>query len=427
MSGTMKILAAGMLLMSLPTLAQQEARVVVMTSYPQEMISRYESAFETYYPGIDMVIEWRRSDDARQLLESGNAAVDVYWAPSLDTFVALANENHFSTLPLPYHGVPRRIGDLQIDDAQQRFAAFEVAGFGFAYSKEYLDAHQLSVPQDWTDLADAEYAGSLLLPVPSRHGFSPMIYASMLQGYGWEQGWSLISAIAANGVLMGGGGGSFVDELADAHQGVALSIDFFPRSAEANGQPVAFRYAATTLLSPAYVAQLKAAPNPEAAQTFIKFALSEAGQKRLLHRDVSRLPVLPSAYDDGADFNPFADGVKVPAFDFSRAGSQQILLAALFDVQVSNRHAALVTALTRLREAEQRAGSNQRTKAKLAYIRTLLAGPVIGAEAAARLLGKLDSGEIIPAALPVQAWTDTLNSRMEQAEWLMRDVPAALP
>ena len=42
----------------------QDTIVTGMTSYPQELISRYESAFEAAYPDIDMRIEWRRSDDA---------------------------------------------------------------------------------------------------------------------------------------------------------------------------------------------------------------------------------------------------------------------------------------------------------------------------------------------------------------------------
>src|SRR5690606_27710220 len=113
------------------------------------------------HPAIDLVIEWRRSDDARALLLTPEGeAVDVYWAPTLDTFVELAEKNYFAPLPLPYAGLPGRIGDLVIDDPQRRYAAFEVAGFGFAYSQQFLDAKGLPVPRDWRELSDPRYAGA---------------------------------------------------------------------------------------------------------------------------------------------------------------------------------------------------------------------------------------------------------------------------
>lgn len=336
----MKSMIPWMLLASLSTavdVVAQESQVVVMTSYPQELINRYESAFEQAHPDVDLVLEWRRSDDARLLLESGSNAVDVYWAPSLDTFVALADAGYFATLPLPFDGVPGRIGQLRVDDAASRFAAFEVAGFGVAYSLDWLAQAGLEPPRDWTSLHDPRYAEALLLPVPSRQGFSPMIYQSIVSGSGWEAGWALITELGAQGELMQSGGGAFIDDLANGRRGLALTIDFFAKSAQQNGQNVGFRYADTTLLSPAYVAQLAQAPHPYAARLFLDFALSDAGQALLLAPDVARLPVRPTAYPDDAAFDPFAN-VSVPAFDFNQAGPRLSVLAALFDVQITERH-----------------------------------------------------------------------------------------
>ncbi|HWK53773.1 MAG TPA: extracellular solute-binding protein [Hyphomicrobiales bacterium] len=165
----MKVLRSVLLLSLLPwssTWAQDE-QVVVMTSYPQELINRYESAFEAAHPDIDLVLEWRHSDDARALLEQGGA-IDVYWAPTLDTFVILADAGYFTPLPLPLDGLPGRVGGLAIDDAQARFAAFEVAGLGVAYSEAWMAEHGVTLPADWKDLPASPLADSLLLPVPGR-------------------------------------------------------------------------------------------------------------------------------------------------------------------------------------------------------------------------------------------------------------------
>jgi len=408
----------------------EPAKVVVMTSYPQEMLSRYQAAFEAAHPDIDLVFEWRRSNDAWKLMQTPQgAAVDVYWAPTLDTFVSMADKNLFATLDLPLKGVPGRVGQLDIDDAKHRFAAFEIAGFGFALSQTWLDAHKLPAPRDWNDLTDVRYHGAILMPVPSRQGFSPMIYESILQGLGWEQGWSVISAIAANSELMGNGGGAFIDDIAAAKHGVALSIDFFPKSAQANGQAVQFRYATTTLFSPAYVARMQAAPHPEQAKAFIEWAMSDAGQALLLHRDVARLPVRPTAYKADAEYNPFAPANRIPGFDFLQAGPQISLMSALFDVQITKRYTDLVAATTKLRQAEQQVGGNAAAKAKLEQAKTLLNAPPVTAMEAKNLLQKSGStpapgGRISPDSYPVQAWTQLLSSRMTEALALIDSVNA---
>lgn len=398
-------------------LAQPEGRVVVMTSYPQELISRYETAFENTHPGIDMVVEWRRSDDALALLatEQGRE-VDVYWAPSLDTFVTLADAGYFATLDLPLSGLPGRIGDLAIDDAQQRFAAFEVAGFGFAYSQDYLDRHDLPLPRDWSELADPRYRDALLMPVPSRQGFSPMIYQSILQGLGWDSGWRLITAIAGNSELLDSGGGAFIDELAAGRKGIALSIDFFPKSAQANGQSVDFRYASTTLFSPAYVSQLQVAPRPAAARRFIDFVLSDAGQALLLHRDVARLPVRPSAYDANAAFNPFAASVRVPAYDFDSAGAQQLLLSALFDVQISENHAQLRTLAAALDSKAKEFADDSATLARINQLQALLYAPLLEIREANSLQQQLKADPAMSLAALMGSWRETLAARRQDVQ-----------
>lgn len=397
--------------------AAQESQVVVMTSYPQELINRYESAFEQAHPEVDLVLEWRRSDDARLLLESGSDAVDVYWAPSLDTFVALADAGYFSVLPLPFEGVPGRIGQLRVDDAQARFAAFEVAGFGIAYSPHWLAQQDLEAPRDWTTLQDPRYAEALSLPVPSRQGFSPMIYQSIVSGLGWEEGWALITELGAQGELMGSGGGAFIDDLVSGRRGLALSIDFFAKSAQLNGQNVGFRYADTTLLSPAYVAQLARAPHPDAARLFLDFVLSDEGQALSLAPDVARLPVRPTVYPADAEFDPFATSVSVPAFDFNQAGPRLSVLTALFDVQITERHEQLRDLLSRIDGALVNADDSMRTG--LQQARRMLFAPALDLASSEQLVMRLQSGESTAEELPVEQWRQTLAHRQAEVERML--------
>ena len=106
-----------------------EDRVVVMTSYPDEMVSRYEAAFEKANPGIDMQVVWKMPRDAvvhlRQEKEGG---VDVYWSPARNNFVLLRDEGHFRPMKVDRTGVPGAIGKQNLSDLSGLFEAFEVAG-----------------------------------------------------------------------------------------------------------------------------------------------------------------------------------------------------------------------------------------------------------------------------------------------------------
>src|SRR5690606_28179562 len=95
------------------------------------------------------------------------------------------------------------------------------------------------------------------------------------------------------------------------------------------------------------------------------------------------------------------------------------LLAALFDAQVTNRHAQLVAALAQIRAAEAAAQGDAAAQARIAKARDLLLAPPLDAAAADALLGSLASGSGIPTLpndpLPVQAWMQTLSARLDEA------------
>lgn len=404
---------------SAPTLAQNSQRVVVMTSYPQDLITRYETAFEAAHPDIDMVIEWRRSDDAKQWLQSDSNDVDVYWAPSLDTFASLAAAGHFVPLGLPRAGLPGHIGELTIDDPQSRFIAVEVAGFGFAYSRTWLNDRNLPVPHDWPELRAPHYAGAVIMPVPSEQGFAPMIYASILRSLGWDEGWALITEIAANNRLYHGRGGNYIDALAAAEYGIALSIDFFPKSAQMNGLLVDFRYANSTLFSPAYVAQLVNAPQPLAARAFIEFVTSNTGQSLLLHRDVARLPVRPDAYSETDEFNPFTNNIKMLSFNFQYASAWQALINVFFDIQISDRHDRLHSLTSQIDALLTDKTISATRQAQLSKARQQLLAPPLDEDHAMAVLEALFTGEIEATQLPIEDWAAVLQQREHDAHALI--------
>lgn len=329
--------------------------VVVLTSYPDELVSRFEAAFEKANPDWRLRVIWREGRDAMSILrQTGTESIDVYWSPSPRTFERLKAEHLLQKLDIDRANLPGRIGNTQIDDADGYYAAFEVAGFGFAVNPAYLKEHGLPEPQDWIDLADPRYAGHLSLPNPFRVGFAIVIPDIPLQAYGWEKGWAMWSAVVANAKLAQRGGTFVTDEVSN-RLGIGISIDFFVAGAIAKGASLRFIYPKHGGVNPAPIGILAGSKNPEGARAFVSFALSEAGQRLLIHPDIRRLPVRPDVYPNiGADyFNPFAAAAAGGfGYDAKRGLKRLPVLAALFNTCLIQRQEKLTALWPKVRKLE---------------------------------------------------------------------------
>ncbi|HEY4263931.1 MAG TPA: hypothetical protein VGM72_01320, partial [Micropepsaceae bacterium] len=99
-----------------------ESRVVVLTSYPDELTSAYEKAFEQAHPGIDVQIVWQQGRDAMATLKKpDHGGIDVYWAPALFNFPALAQSGTFEKFQVDRSQVPGHIGAEAISDSNGYF------------------------------------------------------------------------------------------------------------------------------------------------------------------------------------------------------------------------------------------------------------------------------------------------------------------
>ena len=130
MTSTKWLVLASLLITS--SLLNAAEKVVVLTSYPQEVVSQFEAAFEQKYPQYRLEILWRQSRDAMSYLQQKHAPIDVYWTPAQRNFAALANEGAFRKLDIDLTGLPSKIGGFQISDPDGYYVATETAGFGIA-------------------------------------------------------------------------------------------------------------------------------------------------------------------------------------------------------------------------------------------------------------------------------------------------------
>jgi ABC-type Fe3+ transport system substrate-binding protein len=346
--------------------AAEEDKVVVLTSYPQETLSLFETAFEKANPGTRLEIVWRMPRDAMPyLLESGSHGVDVYWSASARNYSELASRDMLAALPAD-PALPQDIGGFPITEPKLLYRASEIAGYGFTCNRKTLAERSQSCPKTWAALADPALTGRVLLPVPSKVGFAPLMYEILLQRLGWEKGWALIGEFGANATLFVPGGAFITDRVAKGEEDVGVTIDFFAQAAAAGGAPLDFVYPDIVGFSPAHVAVLSSAPHPEAARKYVAFLLSDEGQRILASPDIRKLPVRPSTYAtlDAGYFNPFNEAKKHRVdYDLPAAQRRQALSSALFDVLVTDRQAALRDLWQSIHRAERAAGNDARAQA----------------------------------------------------------------
>lgn len=337
-------------------------KVVVMTSYPDAMVALYKTAFEKKYP--DMQVEVFKRDVAQALTDlrkPDQAGIDVYWAPAQRNFLALAKEHAFHRLNVVSAGLPVGIGGFPLSDPAGYYAAFEMAGYGFAVNAQRLQQKGLSQPTDWLDLTDNKWKDEIIFPAPDQVGFVPLMIDTVLQNYGWERGWSILQAIGANAQLIGERGGNIADDISKGQASVGLSIDFPINAAIAKGAPMTFVYPAAPGYSVAHVAIMKNAPHVVPAQAFADFVLSQEGQKLLFDAGIRKLPVRPSVYAAKPDgyYDPFNVKISRPVvFSPQRAYERQDLNNALFNLLITDTQMQLREVLDTVSQAERAAAAS---------------------------------------------------------------------
>lgn len=337
--------------------ARERKPVVVLTSYNDEVFSRFEAAFEKAWPQYKLQLVWKMPHEAQTMLRQPNqGGIDVYWSASPRNFAALAHDGAWQPLGIDLAGLPEHIGKACLRDAKGFYTVTEMAGYGFIVNPNALARLQLKLPTDWTDLTQPGYAGNIVLPNPARVGFAPVMVDIVLQAYGWDKGWAVWSAIAGNAGSLTERGSTFVtDEVASGRQALGLTIDFFAASAIANGAPLRFAYPKHSGINPAHIAITKRASNPDGARAFASFVLSEAGQRIITHADIHKMPVRPAVYAKlSADYyNPF-QAAKQGVFDYDGDATRNRLnvIATLFEQTMIRDHAELVGLWQRIHRAE---------------------------------------------------------------------------
>jgi len=330
--------------------------LVIVTSFPTQLFSRFRQAFEAIHPQVKIFIRSKKTSAAISFIEERpNEAADLFWASAPDAFEVLKQSGSL-LLAFPAGPKRKRIGSYPLDDPDGYYRGFAISGYGLMWNRPYLLRRGLPPPTGWRDLIDPRYAGHIGITAPSRSGTTHLIVETILQTNGWEQGWAALSEIGGNLATITARSFGVVDGVSAGRFGIGPVVDFFALSARALGAPVDFIYPQGTSFLPANIAIVKRTANLDAARGFVEFLLSPAGQRLLLEPEISRLPVRPSIYADAPPGypNPFDKSLLKKGIRFNSQLSRQRyhLVNALFDALVTFRFQSLRRTWAVIHQAE---------------------------------------------------------------------------
>jgi ABC-type Fe3+ transport system substrate-binding protein len=185
------------------------------------------------------------------------------------------------------------------------WVAAAMSSFGFTVNLATLESYGLPQPAKWRDLGSVDYARKLIslgkpavgIADPTQSTSNTRMYEIILQAYGWDEGWKVLTTMAANAKVYQGSG-DVRDGVIVGDIDVGITIDFYGYIARSQNPDCKYVIpAGETIVNGDPIALLKTSRNPEAAQAFIAWVLTEGQWKVWFKPDINRLPVNPRAFE----------------------------------------------------------------------------------------------------------------------------------
>ena len=364
----------------------QAGTVNVLTSFPKELTTAYQKAFEAKNPGIKVEILNKNTTAAiayvRELAEGQRP--DVMWASAPDAFEVLARNKLLQAAPDTKNpAAPAKIGNYPLNDPNGLYYGQALAGYGIMWNTRYLQANKLPAPKEWSDLTRPEYFGHIAISSPSRSGTTQLTVETILQGEGWDTGWSQLLAMMGNAAAVTDRSFAVPDGVNNGQYGIGIVIDFFGLAGKYSGFPVDFVYPAMTAVVPANIALIAGGKNTEEAKKFMAFSMSTEGQQLLFDPKISRLPILPYSSLKAPAGYPVPQDVAKRAkvqFDAVLSENRYQVVTSLFDQMVTFRLKELQSTTRAIQDAEKalKAKPNAKGSELVRQARDVAYAPLVG-------------------------------------------------
>lgn len=190
-------LALSMVASAQPTSASGSASRVpalnILTTLPEAYARARARAFERANPGTRVELTVQRPDQILATLRSSTPAqrAHLIWSASPESFTAAAAEG----MLLGVDGEPQPFGVSAPIDQGTTLRAQHLIRIAFARP---AGPSAPAWPERWQDLAQGDCGARLSNPFAGSGGVAGVLLEAVLQDRGWDAGWELLAALAAN-------------------------------------------------------------------------------------------------------------------------------------------------------------------------------------------------------------------------------------
>lgn len=276
----------------------------IITPHNENIQAEFERAFVRHV-GKPLKIRWIKKGtgqiiqqlDAQERAARGESfGLDVFFGGGVPDHDLAAERGYLEPLSLPasiVDGIPKEIAGVANFDAKMRWAGAALSSFGILVNTRGLTNQSLPEIKGWEDLASPKMFGWVVIADPRKSASVRVSYELLLQQHGWEKGWPMLMAIAANSKLITDSSSAIPNEVATGNVLAGPCIDFYAYGRVAEAGPGVLAYinpAGGAAVTPDPIAMLRKPPHRELADKFIAFVLSAEGQ---------RLWVLPTGAEGG--------------------------------------------------------------------------------------------------------------------------------
>ncbi|WP_039055035.1 ABC transporter substrate-binding protein [Enterobacter sp. Bisph1] len=304
-----KSVLASIVLAIITTSAFAKSTLTLYTSQPNEDAQMTVGAFEKAHPDIE--VKWIRDGTSKLTarlqaeLAAGGAAPDVLLLADSVTMESLKQKN----LLAAYKSPEAARFNAQLYDKDGYYYGTKLITTGIAYHTKAPIK-----PTSWQDLLKPELKNMTTLPSPLYSGAAQIHQATLMNDP--ALGWQYYEKLKGNGAMPQSGNGAVMSAIASGSKAYGVLVDYLAIREKAKGAPIDFVFpkeGVSIVTEP--VAMMKEAKNPQAAQAFIDFVLSDEGQKLVLSQGYlpadGNLPV-PAGF-------PPRDSIKLMPFDAAQA------------------------------------------------------------------------------------------------------------
>ncbi|HWP39506.1 MAG TPA: extracellular solute-binding protein, partial [Tepidisphaeraceae bacterium] len=297
--------------------------LVIATPHAEGIRREFAEAFSAWHReqyGQPVTIDWRNYGGSSQIVkffdasrslyhQLGTYKIDLVWGGGDYLFdTQLKDAGHLEGVDLGEQFLAEvypqpTLGGLPLYDQRSsppQWFGTALSSFGICYNKDVLRYLNLPQPTTWKDLADPKYRGWIVLADPTQSASAKTAYmvvveramadAAEQQGsedLGWAQGMGLLRQIAANARLFTDSGSAQSGVVASGDAAASMVIDFHARSTIEMVGESRMGYVEpvnATAINPDPIALVRGAEHRELAVRFIRYMLSEPGQRLWITR-----------------------------------------------------------------------------------------------------------------------------------------------